>query len=234
MASTTQPSPELQGFDGRLLLRDVGWNDYEAMLEIVGERHVRVTYDRGTMEVAMPPQLHERAAQLFGLFVSRFADELQILYEPLGMTTWRKPDAERGLESDQCYYIKNQAIVRQRDVLDLDIDPPPDLAVEIDITSSCLNRMGIYAEISIPEVWRYDGKTVTFFVLRPDCHNEPSDESASFAALRPAEVEHLIGLGLSMDTLNWARELRKWVQNELIPRRASRANDEQRSRPLHE
>ena len=67
MASTIQPTPELQGFDGRLLLRDVGWNDYEAMLEIVGERHVRVTYDRGTMEVAMPSQLHEQTAQLFGL-----------------------------------------------------------------------------------------------------------------------------------------------------------------------
>jgi Uma2 family endonuclease len=226
MASTTQPPPELQGFDGRLLLRDVGWNDYEAMLEIVGERHVRVTYDRGTMEVAMPSQLHEQAAQLFGLFVSRLAEELQIPYEPLGMTTWRKPDAERGLESDQCYYIKNQAIVRQRDVLDLDIDPPPDLAVEIDITSSSLNRMGIYAEIAVPEVWRYDGKTVTFFVLRPDRRYEPSDESASFAALRPADVEHLIELGRSMDKLNWARELRKWIQNELIPRRASRSDNQ--------
>jgi Uma2 family endonuclease len=225
MATTTHAAAGLEGFEGRLLLRNVGWNDYESMLEIVGERHVRVTYDKGTMEVAMPSQRHEQASQLFGMFVSRLAEELEIPFEPLGMTTWRKPDAERGLEPDQCYYIKNQAIVRQRDVLDLDIDPPPDLAVEIDITSSSLNRMGIYAEIAVPEVWRYDGKTVTFFVLRPDRQYEPSDESASFAALRPADVERLIELGRSMDKLNWGRELREWVQNELIPRRASRSGN---------
>ena len=112
MATTTQPPTELQGFEGRLLCTDVGWNDYEAMLEIVGERHIRVTYDRGTMEVAMPSQRHEQVAQLFGLFVSRLAEELEIRYEPLGMTTWRKPDAEKGLEPDQCYYIQNEAVVR--------------------------------------------------------------------------------------------------------------------------
>ena len=165
MATTSHPPAGLEGFEGRLLLHDVGWNEYEAMLEIVGERHVRVTYDKGTMEVAMPSQRHEQAAQLFGLFVPRLAEELEVPYEPLGMTTWRKPDAEKGLEADQCYYIKNQAIVRERDVLELDVDPPPDLAIEIDITSSSLNRMGIYAELRVPEVWRYDGKAVTFLVL---------------------------------------------------------------------
>ena len=112
MATTTHPPADLAGFEGRLLLRDVGWNDYEAMLEIVGERHVRVTYDKGTMEVAMPSQRHEQAAQLFGLLVTRLAEELEIPYKPLGMTTWKKPDAEKGLEADQCYYIQNEAVVR--------------------------------------------------------------------------------------------------------------------------
>jgi Uma2 family endonuclease len=152
MATTTRPPADLGGFEGRLLLRDAGWNDYEAMLEIVGERHIRVTYDRGMMEVTMPSRRHEQAAQLFGLLVPRLAEELQIPYEPLGMTTWRKPDAEKGLEADQCYYIENQAVVREREVLDLDIDRPPDLAVEIDIRSSSLNRMGIHAELGVPEV----------------------------------------------------------------------------------
>src|SRR5271157_1584259 len=70
MATTTHPPTDLNGFEGRVLLHNVGWDDYEAMLEIVGERHVRVTYDKGTMEVAMPSQRHEQAAQLFGILVS--------------------------------------------------------------------------------------------------------------------------------------------------------------------
>ena len=99
MATATQSPIDPGQWEGRLVLHDVGWNDYEAMLEIVGERHIRVTYDRGTMEVVMPSQRHERATQLFGLFVPRLAEELEIRYEPLGMTTWRKPDAERGTGS---------------------------------------------------------------------------------------------------------------------------------------
>ena len=190
------------------------------MLEIVGERHIRVTYDRGTMEVTMPSQKHEQDAQLFGLLVPRLAEELDIPSEPLGMTTWRKPDAEKGLEADQCYYIKNQAVVREREILDLDIDPPPDLAVEIDITSSSLNRMGIYAELNVPEVWRYDGKVVTFLILRRDRQYVVSEESVSFPGLRPSDVERLLELGRTMDKLRWSRELRDWVRDELIPRRS--------------
>ncbi len=103
MATVTQPPIDPGHWEGRLVLHDVEWGDYEAMLEIVGDRHIRVTYDQGTMEVAMPSQGHEQATQLFGLFVPRLAEELEIPYEPLGMTSWRKPDVEKGLEADQCY-----------------------------------------------------------------------------------------------------------------------------------
>jgi Uma2 family endonuclease len=219
MATSTQPPPDWQPSEGRLLLRDVGWDDYEAMLEIVGERHIRVTFDRGTMEVTMPSQRHEQAAQLLGLFVPILAEELELPYEPLGMTTWRKPEAEKGLEPDQCYYIQNRAVVREREVLDLEVDPPPDVAIEVDITSSSLNRMGIYAELCVPEVWRYDGHSVTMFALQANCTYAPCAESLSFPGLRPADVERLVELGRAMDKLRWSRELRDWVQNELIPRR---------------
>ncbi len=219
MATATQPPTEWPSGEGRLLLHDVGWNDYEAMLEIVGERHIRVTFDRGTMEVTEPSPRHEQAARLLGLFFPRLAEELDVAYEPLGMTTWRKPDAEKGLEADQCYYIRNQAVVRERDVLDLEVDPPPDLALEVDITSSSLNRMAIYAELRVPEVWRYDGRTVTMFELQADLQYRKCAESRSFPGLRPADVERFLELGSTMDKVRWSRELRDWVQNELIPRR---------------
>ncbi len=135
------------------------------------------------------------------------------------MTTWRKRDAEKGLEADQCYYIQNEAVVRKREVLDLDVDPPPDLAIEVDITSSSLDRMEIYAELRVPEVWRYDGQKVTMWQLQPDGRYQPCEASLNFPGLRPADVERILELGWSMPKRQWASELREWVRNELIPRR---------------
>lgn len=222
MATTTQAHPPLEPAEARLVLHDVGWDDYEAMLRIVGERHIRVTYDRGTMEVSMPSQKHEKAAQLLGLFISRLAEELEVPYEPLGMTTWRKPDVEKGLEPDQCYYIQNEAVVREKEELDLDIDPPPDLAVEVDITRSALNRMGIYAELRVPEVWRYDDGTLIMYRLQADGSYQRCETSQVFPGLQPADVERFLTLGRTMDKIRWVREIREWVRNELIPRRDQR------------
>jgi len=117
-----------------------------------------------------------------------------------------------------CLWSRRKAVVREREVLDLEVDPPPDLAIEVDITSSALNRMGIYAELRVPEVWRYDGQTVTMFQLQADRQYGPCAESLSFPGLRPADVERFIELGPTMDKLRWLRELRDWVRNELIPR----------------
>jgi hypothetical protein len=99
--------------ESRLVFSDVRWDDYEAMLQIVVERRVRVTYDEGTMEVSRRSQRHEQAAQLLGLFITRLAEELEIPYEPLGMTTWKLPGAEKGLEADQCYSIQRARDLRE-------------------------------------------------------------------------------------------------------------------------
>jgi Uma2 family endonuclease len=222
MATTTEASTIFDPSQGRILLNGVDWGDYQKMLQIVGDRHIRVTYDEGTMEVSMPSQRHEQAAQLLGFFVTLLAEELEVDYEPLGMTTWKRPDMEKGLEADQCYYIQNEAIVRERDELDLEVDPPPDLAVEVDITSSSLNRMGIYAELRVPEVWRYDGRTLTMFQLQPDGQYRPCETSLSFPGLRPADVERFVESGRTTAKRQWTREIREWVRNELIPRRVER------------
>jgi Uma2 family endonuclease len=218
MATITQIRPPQEPGEPQLILHNVGWDDYEAMLRIVGDRRIRVTYDGGDMEVSMPSQRHEQAAQLLGLFIPRLAEELEIPYEPLGMTTWKKPGAAKGLEPDQCYYIQNHAVVREKEVLDLEIDPPPDLAIEVDITSSPLNRMGIYAELGVPEVWRHDDCRLTMYQLQLDGGYQPSETSRCFPALRPADVERFIERGRTTDKLQWARELRDWVRNELVPR----------------
>jgi Uma2 family endonuclease len=192
------------------------------MLQIVGERHIRVTYDEGTMEVTMLSQRHEQAAQLLGLFVTRLAEEWEIPYEPLGMTTWKMPGAAKGLEADQCYYIQHHDVAREKEALDLEIDPPPDLAIEVDITTSSLDRMEIYSELRVPEVWRYDGTTLGMYRLQPDGQYRPCESSHSFPGLRPADVERFVELGRTTDKIRWACELRDWARTELTSRKDQR------------
>jgi Uma2 family endonuclease len=217
--ATAEASPPLNVPEGRIVVPGVNWGHYEQMLQIVGDRHIHVTYDAGTMEVRKPSQRHGQAAQLLGFFVIQIADEMEMDYEPLGMTTWKRPDMEKGLEADQCYYLANAAIVRDRVELDLEIDPPPDLAIEVDITSSSLDRMGIYAELRVPEVWRYDGRTLTIYQLQAGGEYRACETSPNFPGLRPADILRLIELGQTMPKRQWAHEIRAFVRAELIPRR---------------
>jgi Uma2 family endonuclease len=219
MATAAEAGTILDPSQGRIVIHGVDWGDYEKMLQIIGERHIHVTYDEGTMEVRTPSQRHGQATQLLGFFVPLLAEELEVDDEPLGMTTWKRPDMEKGLESDQCYYIRNEAIVWQKDELDLEVDPPPDLAIEVDITSSSLDRMAIYAELRVPEVWRYDGQRVTMYRLQPDHRYQACETSLSFPGLRPADVERFLELGRTTAKRAWSRAIREWVRNELIPRR---------------
>ena len=162
----------------------------------------------------MPSQRHEQAAQLLGLFVPRLAEELEIPYEPLGMTTWKKPGAEKGLEPDQCYYIQNQAVVREKEVLDLEVDPPPDLAIEVDITSSSLNRMGIYAELRVPEVWRFDGNRVAIFRLESGGYVE-SPNSVAFQALTGEILTQFLDDSQKLKSTAWLKRVREWARSQV-------------------
>lgn len=104
-------------------------------------------------------------------------------------------------------------------MIDLEVDPPPDLAIEVDITRSSLDRMGIYAGLGVSEVWRYDGQSLSIWVLEADRQYHPRAESPSFPGLRPSDVERFVGSGRITDKLRWVRELRDWVRDEFLPRR---------------
>jgi len=196
----------------------ISWNDYEAMLRIVGDRPIRVTYDRGDLEILMPSQRHEQYSRLLGKLVEEVAQELGLDYLALGMTTWRRHDMERGLEPDQSYYIRHEAIVRQKDAIDLAVDPPPDFAIEVDITRSSLDRLGIYAQLGIPEVWRFDGSRLTIYRLSEHATYTPGDASTCLPNLTADAVVRLVELGRTLPTSQWVRALREFVADHLAPR----------------
>jgi Uma2 family endonuclease len=141
-------SPE----SGRLLLADIRWQTYEDLLQDLAQTRVKLTYDRGSLEIMTPMYRHESCAGFLGRLVEVAAEEFSMRFISGWSTTFRREDLKRGLEPDRCYYIGNVSAVLGKLDIDLSRDPPPDLAIEVDIRSSSLNRMSIYAALGVPEV----------------------------------------------------------------------------------
>jgi Uma2 family endonuclease len=150
----------------RFLLEEVSWEAYEALLKGWRSRSKRITYDRGSLELMSPLLSHEQYGTLLGRLVVFFAFERKIPLHTGRMLTIKRESMQRGLEPDDCYWIQNEPSMRSRKDFDADSDPPPDLAIEVDINSSSLDRMSIYAALGVPEVWRFDGTAFSINLLR--------------------------------------------------------------------
>ncbi|MEO0377811.1 MAG: Uma2 family endonuclease, partial [Cyanobacteria bacterium P01_A01_bin.17] len=126
----------------------------------------RVAYDRGTLEIMTPLPEHEYYKEVLSDATKDIADALDRDYESYGSATWRRKIKEAGLEPDNCFYFQNESLVRGKLEFDLDRDPPPDLSLEIDLTSKSLNRLPIYARLGVPELWCYDDGEITIYHLQ--------------------------------------------------------------------
>ena len=156
-----------------LVIHGLHWDDYEEILGDISHRpRLRVSYDCGKLEVMSPPQEHEMIARLIDAMVRIYAEELDLNVDSYGSTTWKRESVGRGVEPDACYYVENAALVIGKRQFDLEFDPPPDIVVEIDITSESLSRFSIYAALGVPEIWRYDGSTFQFYELKENKFTE--------------------------------------------------------------
>jgi Uma2 family endonuclease len=171
-----------------LVIHQAGWEDYEGVLEELAERpHFRVSYDCGRLEIMTPLPEHEAAARFIDDIVRVVAEKLDVQVEKYGSTTWKNRILQKGVEPDACYYVKNAERVIGKRTIEMESDPPPDIAVEIDVTNESLAKFAIYAALRVSEIWRYDGATVHFYELGGDEYREIS-ESRSFAGLTPGIV----------------------------------------------
>jgi Uma2 family endonuclease len=149
----------------QLLLQDINWDEFETILEELGEnRSARISYSRGMLEIMAPLPEHEVCKKILGTLVETLLDELGIDFWPLGSVTIKNKSMREGVEPDECYYIANSVAVRGRDRLNFETVPPPDLAIEIDITSR--TAFDNYEVLGIPEFWKYDGKQLQINVLQ--------------------------------------------------------------------
>ncbi len=199
----------------RLVLRDVSWAEFNAILAELGEqRSTRIAYDHGLLEIMAPLPEHEYFKETMGDAVKDISEELDLDYESYGSTTWRKQAAQAGIEPDNCFYIQNEALVRGKLTLDLDQDPPPDLALEIDLTSKSIHRFSIYARLGIPEIWCYDQGQLMVYCLQSGAYQSVA-QSLVFPMLKVQELPRLIEAHRTQGRLALRRAVRAWVREQI-------------------
>jgi len=195
-------------------LSGISWQTYETLLaELSYSRRLRLTYNRGNLEIMAPSPEHERYKEVLGRFVETLAEELKIRLDPLGSTTFKRLELS-GAEPDKCFYIQNINAVKGKKRIDLTQDPPPDLVVEIDITSSSENRFEVYADIGVPEIWRYDGKSFRINILQNQEY-VTVERSLAFPNLPIAEISSFLQQVGQKDYLELIREFRDWVKSQI-------------------
>ena len=177
-----------------LVVAQVAWDDYERLLEGLAERpRLRVSYDSGTVEIVSPLPEHEQYARFFDDLVRAYANIYDMELEKRGQATWKRRALRKGAEADACYYVRNAERIIGKRIIDLESDPPPDIVVEIDTTRRSQHKFPIYAALSVPEIWQYDGQIVYLYELAEGQY-VPISESRSFPRLTGAILAEAIEL----------------------------------------
>ncbi len=206
MTATLIQSPD------RVVLKNISWQTYQSLIiDFEREPAMRLTYDRGTLEIRMPLAPHETYKKILGRLIEAATEEFDLEIRSLGSLTCSREDLAKGLEPDQCYYIQNEAMVRGVEQIDLTKLPPPDLAVEIDITSSSLDRFSIYAALKVPEIWRYDGQVLAIYGLVGSEYTI-QDNSSALPQLKMEAILRFLSLSTSIGENSLVKQFRQWLK----------------------
>ncbi|MCF4966133.1 Uma2 family endonuclease [Nostoc sp. CMAA1605] len=197
----------------RTVLHNVSWETFEALLRDTGEnRGSRFAYDCGTLEIMTPLFEHENPKSNFSNLIIVLAEELDIEIRSAGSTTLKSKLQKKGVETDACYYIQNELAIRGKESLDLEIDPPPDLAIEIDITSSSVNKLNIYSALGVTELWRYDGEDLKFYRLWEGKYIE-NEFSLAFPIISVSVLSRFLQQSKNMGEIALIKSFRTWVRD---------------------
>ncbi|MEM9007771.1 MAG: Uma2 family endonuclease [Cyanobacteria bacterium P01_F01_bin.86] len=198
----------------RLLIQHLNWQQFEQILEELGEsRSSRIAYSYGTLEIRMSSPEHEVDKELIGDLIKSLLDELEIDCECFGSTTFKQETMESGIEPDQCFYIQNQEQMRGKRRIDLTVDPPPDLAIEVDVTSK--TQLAAYAALGVPELWLYERGQLNIYTLEASQY-QATTTSPTFSELPILDwvtevLEQSIAMGRSPALRNFRKRVRQYV-----------------------
>lgn len=205
-----------------MVLADVDWKTYSRLLKAFEERPgIRLTFDRGALEI-MPLLEHDMDGRFLSRLVIALTEELGLPILCGGSTTLRRQLHQRGIESDECYWIASEPRMRGRCALNLQRDPPPDLAVEVDVTNSSLDRLDIYATLGVPEIWRLENDELGFLALQPDGTYKETSHSLAFPRLAAVDLMPFLEMRGRADNNTVIRSFRKWIRTHLLPPKPKR------------
>jgi Uma2 family endonuclease len=198
----------------RVLLRNVSWETYESLLRDLDGQQLRLTYDGGRLEILSPSPRHGSIGKLVARIVETLTLERNIPLVGLSNTTWKNRRLAKGLEADECYYVQRASWAAGRDEFDLTVDPPPDLAIEVDISRSSVDKQSIYAAMGVPELWRYDADSLSMLLLEHDRYR-PISQSVCLPMLTPQIIERFASKrGIGVTDTDILVAFRDWLRQQ--------------------
>ncbi len=206
----------------RLLLHSVPWSTYGAMLRELDGRHLRITFAEGSLEIMTLSYEHEKYGRLFDKLMTLLSLGLRVPIASGGSLTLRTALQEKGLEPDQCYWIKHERLMRDKAAFDSKVDPAPELAIEVDVSHSSLDRLAIYAALGVPEVWRFDGVELLVYRLDRKGSYKVSPRSRAFPYLPMKEMLRFVLERDEKGEMQLLDEFVEWVRTTVAPLAAAR------------
>jgi Uma2 family endonuclease len=200
--------------DSVLIQHGVSWEEYEELLESVGEAgSLRISYDKGTLQIMSPSSKHENRAILIERMVDvlSFRRRIKVLF--FGSTTIKKHRAQKGAEPDACFYVQTADAVGTKEQIDFNTDPPPDIVVEIDIHHESISKFPIYAALNVPEFWRYDEDRLIIYHLREGRYVE-SEASKSLPLLTSAVMTEFLARSPKEDQYDILLAFEEWLKTQ--------------------
>jgi len=195
-----------------LRLHNVSWDEYEELLaQMENKPGYRVSYDQGRLEIMSPRADHEKPKEFILVLARVLAEETDTTLETLGSTTYRRRKKLKGAEPDTSFYVRNAAHMIGRQTLDLEVDPPPDVVVEIDTTNESLSKFSIYAALGVPELWLYDGNKMLFHQLTEQHYTE-IPRSLSFPLLAAEVLTGFLERSQTEGQTAALRAFRQWAR----------------------
>ena len=195
---------------GDVVLSNISWQTYQAMLDDLGDRRsVRLVYDQGVLEIRIPSDVHEAINRLLARIVGVLAEELDLPLKEFGSVTLNRNDIKKGAEPDSSFYIQNADRI-QGNKIDISVDPPPDLIIEVDITSSSTRSFAVYQQLGITEIWRYKNENVKIFQLQDGDYIE-CEFSSIFTMISGDVLADFLQMSTTENSTKVVRAVRKWL-----------------------
>ena len=198
-----------------VVLHGVSWKMYRRLRKMSENRHIRMTYDRGELELMSPSPLHEKISTLLGNLINIWTIDRRIPIASCRTMTIRRAEIKRGFEPDNCYYVQHEPQMWDKNRINFKVDPPPDLAIEVEVSRKLLKKAGIYASFGVPELWFWSGSTLKVLELSPEGEYIPRETSICFPTFPIAKAEDIVRQLGTVHETDLILSFRDWVRDNV-------------------